>query len=35
MRARDDEDSKERFTYQEVTVGTLLGSGFFYPLHTH
>lgn len=33
--ARDDENGKERFTYQEVTVGTLLGTGFFDPLQTH
>jgi hypothetical protein len=33
--ARDDDDSKERFTYQEVTVGTLIGPAFFDPLHTH
>lgn len=32
--ARDDGNSKERFTYQEVTVGSLNGSGFFDPLHT-
>ncbi|OKO68916.1 hypothetical protein [Bradyrhizobium sp. NAS96.2] len=33
--ARDDDDSKERVTYQEVTVGTLIGAGFFDPMQTH
>ncbi|MGL3104699.1 hypothetical protein [Bradyrhizobium sp. BR 1432] len=33
--ARDDDDSKERFTTQEMTVGSLFGSGFFDPLNTH
>lgn len=33
--ARDDDDSKERFTYQEVTVATLTGRAFFDPLNTH
>lgn len=33
--ARGDDDGKERFTYQEVTVGTLSGAAFFDPLHTH
>jgi hypothetical protein len=33
--ARDDDDSKERATYEEVTVGTLLGPAFFDSLHTH
>lgn len=33
--ARGDDDDKERFTYQEVTVGTLMGAAFFDPLHTH
>jgi hypothetical protein len=30
-----DDDGKEQFTYQEVTVGTLMGAAFFDPLHTH
>lgn len=33
--ASGDDDGKERFTYQEVTVGTLIGAAFFDPLHTH
>lgn len=33
--ARGDDDGKEGFTYQEVTVGTLIGAAFFDPLHTH
>ncbi|MCS3498303.1 hypothetical protein M2189_002739 [Bradyrhizobium japonicum] len=33
--ARDDDDSKDRFTYQEVTVGTLAGPAFFDSLDTH
>jgi hypothetical protein len=33
--ARGDDDGKERFTYQEVPVGTLIGAAFFDPLHTH
>ncbi|WP_027577125.1 hypothetical protein [Bradyrhizobium sp. WSM1743] len=33
--ARDDDGSKDRFTYQEVTVGTLVGRAFFDSLHTH
>ncbi|SFJ85541.1 hypothetical protein [Bradyrhizobium sp. Gha] len=32
---RGDDEYKGRFTYQEVTVGTLLGSGFFDPMNTH
>lgn len=30
---RGDDDDKERFTYQEVTVGNLVGAAFFDPLH--
>src|SRR5581483_10093919 len=29
---RDDDDSKEQFTYQEVTVATLMGPAFFDPM---
>jgi hypothetical protein len=33
--ARGDDDGKEGFTYQEVTVGTLIGPAFFDSMHTH
>jgi hypothetical protein len=33
--ARDDDDGKERFTYEEVTVGTLAGPAFFDSLDTY
>lgn len=33
--ARGDDDGKERFTFQEVTIGTLMGAAFFDPLETH
>lgn len=33
--ARGDDEGKEQFTYQEVTVGTLIGPAFFDSLRTH
>ena len=34
-RSDDKDDGKESFTYEEVTVGTLVGAGFFDPLQTN